>query len=109
MSDVDGNGIPEIVEYLQPLGAPAAPATSGGQRPPYLAWVRAQIVGVPKDQVTVNVKVEGLAPGGGVLPTGPIRSCRRTRVITLRRAENLRWTSGAQRLRLRPSHPADCG
>ncbi len=89
VSDTDGNGIPEIVEYLQPLGAPAAPPTADGQRPPYLAWVRARIVGVPEGQNTVAVRVEGLGPGGGVLPDRPEPFLPSSRVVTLRRAENL--------------------
>ncbi len=89
VSDTDGNGIPEIVEYLQPLGAPAAPPTADGQRPPYLAWVRARIVGVPEGQNTVAVRVEGLGPGGGVLPDRPEPFLPSSGVVTLRRADNL--------------------
>ncbi len=37
----------------------------------------------------MNVRVEGLAPGGGVLPDRPVPFLQSSRIITLRRAENL--------------------
>ncbi len=89
VADSDGDGLPEQVEYLQPLGAPAPPPTADGRRAPSLAWVRAQIVGVPDSQNSVTVRVEGLGPGGAPLPNRPAPFLPSSTPLTLTRPVGL--------------------
>ncbi|HHQ49416.1 MAG TPA: hypothetical protein ENK19_11110, partial [Acidobacteria bacterium] len=67
VTDTDHDGFLEPVRYLQPLGVPEAPADAQGQKPPYLAWVMVKAAGIPKGVDKLQVKVEGLGPGGAPL------------------------------------------
>ena len=68
--DRDRDGIPEKVEYLQPLGAPE-PVVEEGARPGYLAYLVVRTVGVPADRDSLEVLVEGVSERGGVAPNRP--------------------------------------
>ncbi|MEN8164002.1 MAG: Ig-like domain-containing protein, partial [Acidobacteriota bacterium] len=89
IADGDGDGIFEPVEYLQPLGTPEAPAVDG-RTPPYLAWVRARVLGVPQGTDEITVRVEGLAPGGAPSPNRPSPFLPSTTEIVLSRRPGLK-------------------
>ncbi len=94
--DTDGDGIRERIEYLQPLGAPEAPEAETGEKAPYLAWVTARIVGIPDHQNSIKVRVEGLAPGGGVVPDRPEPFLPSSTEVELRRQTGLRLDDPAR-------------
>ncbi len=87
VADPDGDGVLERIDYLQPLGAPEAPAVDG-KRPPYLAWVRARLPGASSD--TVRVRIDGLGPGGAALPLRPSPFLPTSTVLELYRTPGLR-------------------
>ena len=84
IADTNGDGLPEAVDYLQPLGAPMAPVNEG-YTPPLLATLRAHILGVPDGTDQITVRVEGLAPGGAPLPDRPKPFLPSSTRVTLQR------------------------
>ncbi len=89
LADANGDGVLEPVDFLQPLGVSEAPAVDGN-RPPYLAWLRTRVLGVPDGVDQITVKVEGLGAGGAPAPDRPSPLLPSSAEITLYRRPGLK-------------------